>query len=73
MFNSYFLYSKKTTVAILDNVNKHHDWKIVDMKSKIEEMHRSEKTARGLRARSSAGVGGFSLFGDNVGKIVNPR
>ena len=66
-------FSKKTTVQILDNVNKEHDWQILDMKKKTEEMHITETTRRGLKARASAGVPGFALFGDNVGKIVNPR
>ena len=43
------------------------------MKKKVEDMHRSETTNRGLRAKASAGVQGYALFGDNVGKIVNPR
>ena len=60
-------------MGIVDSVNKYHDWKILDMKKKIEVIHSSEKTARGLRAKASAGVGGFSLFGDNVGKVVNTR
>ena len=43
------------------------------MKKEIEEMHKKEKTNRGLRARASAGGSGFALFGDNVGKVINPR
>ena len=43
------------------------------MKEETEKMHREETTLRGLRARASAGIGGFAFFGDNVGKIVNPR
>ena len=65
--------SKQTTVKLVDNVNKDYDLKIVDMKNKIEMLHISETTNRGLRSRASDGVGGFALFGDNVGKIVNPR
>jgi hypothetical protein len=57
----------------LDKVNKDHDWKIQKMKEETEKMHREETTLRGLRARASAGIGGFAFFGDNVGKIVNPR
>ena len=50
-----------------------HDWKIVKMKKEIETIHLDETTNRGLRAKATAGVGGFALFGDNVGKIINPR
>ena len=43
------------------------------MKQDIEKIYSEECTMRGLRARASSGVSGFALFGDNVGKIVNPR
>ena len=65
--------SKKTTVNVIDNVNKDYDHKISDMKNKIETLYSSETTNRGLRAKGCSGIGGFALFGDNVGKIVNPR
>ena len=58
---------------ILDNVNKDHALKIVEMKGAVEALHAKETTRRGMRAKANAGVGGFALFGDNVGKIVNPR
>jgi hypothetical protein len=54
-------------------VNKEHDWRIADMKNKVEALHNNETTRRGLKAGASAGVNGFALFGDNVGKIINPR
>ena len=58
---------------ILDRVNKEHDLKIVEMKNKVETMHSTETTNRGLKSKAFAGGSGFSLFGDNVGKIINPR
>ena len=66
-------FSKKTALNIVDAVNEDYDWRILDMKDKIETMHKTETTRRGLKARASAGVAGFALFGDNVGKIIQPR
>ena len=65
--------SKKTTVSIVDNVNKDHDYEIREMKNKIEALYNKETTNRNIKAVSSGGAGGFALFGDNVGKIINPR
>ena len=58
---------------IVDSVNEGFDWRILDMKNRIETMHRTENTRRGLKAKASAGAAGFALFGDNVGKIIQPR
>ena len=58
---------------IVDSVNEGFDLRILDMKNRIETMHRTETTRRGLKAKASAGAAGFALFGDNVGKIIQPR
>ena len=57
----------------MDKINLEHDARILKMKLDVEKMYRDESTMRGLRARANSGVSGFALFGDNVGKIVNPR
>ena len=43
------------------------------MKSLVENIHETETTSRGLKSKASGGVSEFSLFGDNVGKVVNVR
>jgi hypothetical protein len=68
-----YVFSKKTAINIVDNVNKDHDWKVVKMRNDIQDIHSNETTNRGLRSKAASGVGGFALFGDNVGKIINPR
>ena len=65
--------SKKTAVNLVDQVNVDHDAGVLKMKQDVERIHREETTQRALRAKASAGVSGFSLYGDNVGKIVQPR
>ena len=60
-------------MTILDNVNKDHGLKILKMKNDVEALHGNETTRRGMRAKANAGVSGYALFGDNVGKIINPR
>ena len=43
------------------------------MKDKVETMMKTSRTNREKSARASAGAFGFSMFGDNVGKVINPR
>ena len=54
-------------------MNEDHAWEIEEMKKDVESMLSSSKTNREKRARAAAGVFGFSMFGDNVGKVVVPR
>ena len=68
-----FLFSQKTTVDLIDRVSEAHAEKVEDMKDKVESMLRSSRTNREKSALASAGAFGFSLFGDNVGKVINPR
>ena len=66
-------FSQKTAAQIADKVNDEHAWKIEEMKGKVETMLSSAVTNRERGALASAGAYGFCLFGDNVGKVVNPR
>ena len=68
-----FLFSQKKTVQLIDKVNEAHALKIEEMRDKVETMLRSSRTNRERSARASAGAFGFSMFGDNVGKVINPR
>ena len=43
------------------------------MKDKVEHMLKVSKNNREKGALATAGTSGFSLFGDNVGKVINPR
>ena len=43
------------------------------MKEKVEQMLSKDLTNREKAARASAGAFGFCMFGDNVGKVINPR
>ena len=54
-------------------MNEGHAWKIDSMKEKVEVMMSSSLTNRERAAQASAGVHGFCMFGDNIGKVVNPR
>ena len=65
--------SKKKTKDLVDQVNEDHAWEIEEMKKDVESMLSSSKTNREKRSRAAAGVFGFSMFGDNVGKVVVPR
>jgi len=66
-------YSKKKTKDLVDQVNEDHAWEILEMKEEVESMLSTSKTNREKRARAAAGAFGFSMFGDNVGKVVVPR
>ena len=67
------MYSQKTAVSLVEQVNVAHAWKIEEMKGKVETMLRTCKTSRERSALATAGASGFSMFGDNVGKVINPR
>ena len=69
----YVSFSQKTAAQIADKVNEEHAWKIEEMKGKVEQMLSSSVTNRERGAQASAGAYEFCLFGDNVGKVVNPR
>ena len=58
---------------MVDKVNESHAWKIEDMQVKVGEMLATSVTAREKSACASAGAEGFSLYSDNVGKVINPR
>ena len=64
------IFSKKTAISILDQVNKDHARAINEMKVNIEVMYSKGLTTREMKAK---GYGGHSLFSDNVGKVINPR
>ena len=68
-----FLFSQKKATQLVDDVNEAHAEKVVDMKEKVETMMKVSRTNREKSARASAGAFGFSMFGDNVGKVINPR
>ena len=57
----------------MDKINEAHACEIEDMKQNVETMLRTSHTNREKRARASSGAAGFSMFGDNVGKVINPR
>ena len=65
--------SHKKAVEMVDKVNESHAWKIEDMQVKVGEMLATSVTAREKSACASAGAEGFSLYSDNVGKVINPR
>ena len=68
------LYSKQTSVTILDRVNKDFARIIVEEKEKVENMYNTcQITERGSRPSSNTGASGYGLFSDNVGKVINPR
>ena len=60
-------------MEIIDRVNEDFNKKILDMKVNVEEMVSGSLTKREMKSKSKLGAGGFSLFGDNVGKVINPR
>ena len=66
-------FSQKKTIQLVDKVNEAHAWETEAMKDSVEVMLKSSQTHREKSARANAGLVGFSMFGDNVGKIVNPR
>ena len=43
------------------------------MKKNVEEMLSGSLTKREMKSKAKLGAGGFALFGDNVGKVINPR
>ena len=67
------LFSQKTTTQLVDKINEAHACEIEDMKERVESMLRTSNTNREKKARASSGASGFSMFGDNVGKVINPR
>ena len=67
------LFSQQTTIQLVDKINEAHAWEIEDMKQSVETMLRTSNTNREKRALATSGAFGFSMFGDNVGKVINPR
>ena len=57
----------------MDRVNEDFAFKILMMKSKVEDMLSRKLNHRAMKKLAYNGAGGFSLFSDNVGKIINPR
>ena len=68
------LCSKKTAMTILDKVNEDHARNIIASKVEVEDMYiNGQRTEKGLKVPTKPAAFGFCLFGDNVGKIINPR
>ena len=77
MFNikhkTYFLFSKNTTLELVDQVFENHDKDVLDLKSKTEKVWEGAKSKRERRSMATREAPGFCLFGDNVGKVVDKR
>ena len=68
-----FIVSQKKTTELVDKVNEAHAWKVEEMQQKVELMLATSVTNREKSACATAGAMGFCMFGDNVGKVINPR
>ena len=65
--------SQKTAVSLVDQVNVAHAWQLEEMKERVETMLSTGRNSREKSSMASAGASGFSMYGDNVGKVINPR
>ena len=62
-----FVFSKKTTLGLVDQVFTDHDAEVIEMKGKAEGMWKDCSSQRERRTLASQEVPGFSFFGDNIG------
>ena len=53
----------------MDQVVEGHADEVIEMKKKVEEMWESSDSKRVRRTKASEGIPGYSLFGDNVGRL----
>ena len=64
------VFSRKTSLKLVDNLLVGHDDPIKEMRNNVEEIWKEGASKRILRTLSSKPkFGGFSLFADNVGKV----
>ena len=63
------IFSKKTTLSLLDQVFDDHDVDILDMKAKVENMWKNCASQRDRRSLASREVPGCSFYGDNIGRV----
>ena len=66
--------SRKKSLMVLDEVSNNFDQKIRDIKKDIEMLHRNNFSAQEMEKEAlRLGIKGFSLFGDNVGKVTKTK
>ena len=64
------LFSRKTSLKLVDNLLDGHDHPVVEMRDKVENIWKEEESKRLRRTMAAQpGAGGFSFFADNVGKV----
>ena len=67
---TYFSYSKKTTLSLVDQIVTDHDQDVLDMKAKTESMWKNCPSKRERRTLAAQEIPGYCFFGDNIGKII---
>ena len=62
-----FLFSKNTTLDLVDQVFEGHDQDVINLKERTEELWQEVTTKRERRTIATKSVPGFCFFGDNIG------
>ena len=63
------LFSRKTSLKLVDNLLQGHDEPIIELRKKVEDIWMEPSPRLRRTMASQSGAGGISLFADNVGKV----
>ena len=69
-FYQSYVFSKKTTLSLVDQIVDDHDKDVLEMKAKAEAMWQSCPSKRERRTLASKEIPGYSFFGDNIGTAL---
>ena len=56
----------------MENLVQGHDASVVDIRDRVENLWKDDSSKRLRRTKATeTGTGGFSIFADNVGKVIS--
>ena len=59
-------------MKLVENLVQGHDASVVDIRDRVENLWKDDSSKRLSRTKATeTGTGGFSIFADNVGKVIS--